>query len=111
MGKSILAPASLLVLLSWITPLSADPFAGRFAGGFEGEEYRLILDSAGAGRYEGVITIGGEDVPLVARRHGDRLLGRVGIGGDSFEFSAELRGDTLLLRDENGAVIRLGRER
>ena len=110
MGKSTLAPASLLVLLCWLGPVSADPFAGRFVGSFGGEEYRLTMEAIGGNRYEGVITIGGEGVPLVASRHGDRLLGQVGIGGDSFEFSAELQGDMLLLRDDNGEVIELGRD-
>jgi hypothetical protein len=110
MGKSILSPATLLVLLLWVTPLSADPFAGRFTGSLEGEEYHLNLELVGGSRYEGVISIGGEDVPLVAHRHGDRLLGQAGIGGDSFEFSAELRGNAMLLRDDNGEVIRLHRD-
>jgi hypothetical protein len=111
MGKSIPAPAILLLSLFWLTPLSAaDPFAGSFTGSFEGEEYRLTLDTAGGTRYEGLISIGGEDMPLVASRHGDRLLGRAGIGGDSFEFSAELRGNALLLRVDSGAVIRFGRD-
>jgi len=110
MGKSNQAAACLLILLCWLGTVYADPFAGSFVGNYEGEEYRLALQDAGGNQYEGVITIGGQPVPLVAHRIGNQLQGQVGIGGDSFEFSAELQGDLLLLRDDSGSVIRFGRE-
>ena len=106
MGKSLTRLASLLVLACGAGTALADPFAGAFVGEFEGEEYRLTLLAAGTYRYEGEIVIGGEPVPLVARRFGERLAGQIGIGGDSFEFSAEFSGEVLLLRDADGEVIR-----
>jgi hypothetical protein len=105
MGK--LKSLTACFLLTFCSPaLTADPFVGRFVGDYEGEEYRLTLESAGTYRYEGEIVIDGEPVPLVARRFGERLSGEVGIGGDGFEFTAEFSGDVLLLHDANGEVIR-----
>ena len=110
MGNSKRVAVCSLILLCWLGPAVADPFAGRFVGDFNGEEYSLALQSTGSNQYEGEITISGQPVPLVARRHGDRLLGQVGIGGDSFEFSAEFQGEVLLLRDDSGAIIQFSRE-
>jgi hypothetical protein len=110
MGNSKALVACSLILLCWLGTAVADPFAGRFVGEFNGEEYRLALHSTGNGQYEGVIVIGGKDVPLIALRQGDRLLGQVGIGGDSFDFSADLRGELLLLEDDSGAIIEFSRE-
>lgn len=105
MGKSI-GLAVCLLLIGLAPAMAADPFVGSFVGEYDGEEYRLTIEAAGTYRYEGEIVIGGEPVPLVARRFGDRLSGQVGIGGDGFAFSAEFSGEVLLLRDADGEVIR-----
>jgi len=110
MGKSTRLATCLLIMLCWTGTVAADPFVGTFVGEFNGEEYRLALRAAGTNQYEGAISIGGEPIPLVARRAGDQLRGLVGIGGDSFEFSAEMNGEKLLLQDNNGEIIRFERE-
>ena len=106
MGKSIILSACLL-LVCWTTAMAADPYAGRFVGIYGGEEYRLTLEAAGTYRYEGDIVIGGESLPLVARRFGERISGQAGGGDAGFTFNAEFSGEVLLLRDADGRVIQL----
>ena len=84
---------------------AADLFTGDFSGRLDGEVYRLTISGYAGGQYEGSYRVGGEVMPLNARRFGDRIAGQIGVAGFKFGFTAQIQDGGLLLHDENGRIV------
>lgn len=100
------------VVLSVMVPMStraADAFAGRFTGDHGGQRYELELEFVGSGRYEGALRSDGKPALVLARRFGERLVGRVGDEKDGVALIAEIRGMGISLSLEGGVPIFLRR--
>ena len=95
----------LLLLLLGIGSAAADLFTGEFTGSLDGEVYQLSISGFAGGQYEGEYQAGGENLPLNARRFGDRIAGQIGIADMRFGFLAQVQNGGLLLQYENGKVI------
>ena len=108
-------PASLalsLLLLLIADTAVADPFVGEFEGSLEGRVHRFSIESFARGRYDGIYRVDGQDdLPLIARRFGERLAGRIGGPDDGYNITLIFQGGALLLRDENGRSLRFVRSR
>jgi hypothetical protein len=103
-GMAAFITLLLLLALAW-QPAFADPLAGRYSGQLHAEEYRLSIQPAAGGLYEGELRVADTRVGLVARRFGDRVMGQLGSPDDYIGFVITLQGNLLRLEDEDGEVI------
>ncbi len=105
MQRSRLRYEFLLLVLLFVDSAAADLFTGEFTGSLDGEVYQLSISGFAGGQYEGEYRAGGENLPLNARRFGDRIAGQIGIADLRFGFLAQVQNGGLLLQYENGKVI------
>jgi len=84
---------------------AADLFTGEFTAKLEGEVYHLSISGHARGQYDGIYRVGGESMPLNARRFGDRIAGQIGIADLKFGFMAQIQDGGLLLHDEKGRMV------
>jgi hypothetical protein len=63
----------------------------------------LTLQESAAGDVTGTLSEGGESMPLLGRRSGTRLTGRVGPKGNEMPFTATTSGDQVILEIDGGS--------
>jgi len=105
MQRSHLRFELLLLVLIFTEAAAADLFTGEFTGLLDGKVYQLSISGFAGGQYEGEFHAAGENLPLNARRFGDRIAGQIGIADHSFGFLAQVQDGGLLLQYEDGKVI------
>lgn len=87
----------------------ADPFVGRFGGDIDGESWQMRIFSDSPGNYDGEVRAGDRRLPLVGRRFGEYMIGKIGFPGDDFAFRARILGAVLLIERERAAPLRFYR--
>ena len=88
----------------------SDPYVGRFSGEIEGVPHVLLIFSDSPGNYDGELRADGKRLPMVGRRFGDSLVGRIGFPDDAFDFRARLLGAVLLLERQSATPWRFYRQ-
>lgn len=103
---------SFTVLLIAISlSANAEDFAGDYNAQTEEGLLVLSLQAGGVGRYTGVLSLNGYDMPVIAAIRGDKLRGEVSDGGESFMFEASLVAGflNLVFQDGDRVVLERGR--
>ena len=77
----------------------SDPYVGTFSDG----NLAITLSRAAQG-YTGTATSQGQQLPLVAQRTGDRLVGQYLMNGVQLPFQATVQGDEMVLALDDGTV-------
>lgn len=80
-------------------PAPSDPYVGTFSDG-----NLVITLSRAAQGYTGMATSQGQQLPLVAQRTGDRLVGQYQMNGVQLPFQAMVQGDVMVLATDDGTV-------
>ncbi len=107
--KLAAAGICLLCLLALRLEAQNDPFVGGFDGDVDGQPHRLLVFSDSPGNYDGEWLAENKRVPLVARRHGEYMIGTIGFPDDSFGFRARVMGALLLIERNTGPPLRFFR--
>ena len=109
MKPAVFALFCLLLVSSGNLQAAADPFTGRFSGEIDGKTYELLVYSDSPGNYEGELLAPGERLPMIGRRFGEHMIGKIGFPDDAFEFRGRTLGAVLLLERKNATPLRFFR--
>ena len=88
---------------------SGDPFVGRFNGDIDGKQHELLMFSDSPGHYDGELHGAGKRLPVLGRRHGELLLGKIGLSDQGFAFRARLVGNVLLIERQQKQSLKFFR--
>ena len=86
-----------------------DPFVGRFSGEIDGRMHELLIYSDSPGSYDGELRAEGKRLPMIGRRFGEYLIGKIGFPDDVFEFRARILGAVLLVERKQAPSLRFHR--
>ena len=86
-----------------------DPFVGRFSGEIDGRSHELLIYSDSPGSYDGELRADGKRVPMIGRRFGEYLMGKIGFPDDSFKFRGRSQGAVLVLERQEKPPLRFYR--
>ena len=109
------APAiSILMLLAiGLTPVAAfgNGFSGKFRAILDDQYYQLFLYRNQSGKFEGKLTIDGRILLLNALKLGEKIGGQLTGASEHISFTAQLAGHNILMRFEDGKLIRFKPDR
>ena len=103
--KPIVSGMFCLLLAHGMALAAPDPFTGRFSGEIDGKTYELLIFSDSPGYYDGELLAPGERLPVIGRRFGEHMMGKIGFPDDAFAFRGRTRGAVLLLERQHAPPL------